>query len=107
MHTAASLLDNIVSISSFGRGQSAKIFAKAQRNPVIVTKHNVPEAVILEVGEYKRLSELEEDNILLTEALARLKNDREKPMNPHEEIHAISETARKEVREPEELGFEQ
>lgn len=71
----SSILENIVSISSFGRGESSKNFLKAKEAPVIVVKNNIPEAVIVTAAEYKRLTGIEEDYLLLSESLRRLGSD--------------------------------
>jgi PHD/YefM family antitoxin component YafN of YafNO toxin-antitoxin module len=67
-----SLFENIVSISSFGRGQASKNFEKTKDGPVIVVKNNVPEAVIVAINEYVRLTKIEEEYLLLSKSVNRL-----------------------------------
>jgi prevent-host-death family protein len=86
MTEITSILDSIVPISDFGRGQSARIFDRAKRAPVIVVKHNKPEAVIVAPDMYRHFTELEEDHILLTEALARLERSEGKSTASHAEM---------------------
>lgn len=64
--------ENIVSISSFARGQASKHLLKAKKNPVVVCKNNVPEVVIVDVAEYAKLEQAYEDNELLELALERI-----------------------------------
>ncbi|MDR1271542.1 MAG: type II toxin-antitoxin system Phd/YefM family antitoxin [Clostridiales Family XIII bacterium] len=81
-----SMLDSIVPISDFGRGQSARIFDRAKHSPIIVVKHNKPEAVIIAPDVYRHFTELEDDKILLAEALARLERNKEKPTASHADV---------------------
>lgn len=75
MVLAADILDNIVPISTFSRGGAAKAFAKAKASaPVIVVKNNEPIAVVSTPEEYARLSEAEENYVLLCEALYRIEH---------------------------------
>lgn len=74
MGLANKIIDNIVSISSFGRGEAAKNFEKAKESPVVVVKNNVPEAVIIDIAEFKRLTTVAEDYDLLVESLRRLES---------------------------------
>ena len=73
MASASGLLNSFVPITNFNRGQSSRIFERLQsENQLIVLKNNQPAAVILSPKEYSRLSEIEEDYVLLLEALKRL-----------------------------------
>ena len=68
MAIAADILQSLVPISQFNKGQAAKIFDR-------VLKNNQPSAIILSPEEYTRLTEIEEDYYLLLEANRRLEAD--------------------------------
>ena len=72
MVRASDILENVVPISDFSHGKASSIFKSVSHNPVFVIKNNKPEAVILSLSEYSRLSEIEEDFALLSLALERL-----------------------------------
>ena len=62
MAIVANVLQSLVSISQFNKGQAAKIFDKLQtQRELIVLKNNQPSAIILSPEEYTRLIEIEED----------------------------------------------
>ncbi len=71
-HTA-NVLNSLVPITQFNRGQAARIFDRLHsESQLVVLKNNQPAAVILSPSEFQRLSEIEEDYLLLREAMARL-----------------------------------
>ena len=73
MAYAANVLNSLVPITLFNRGQAARIFDRLHsESQLVVLKNNQPAAVILSPSEYQRLSEIEEDYLLLREATARL-----------------------------------
>ena len=76
MAIAANLLQSLVPISQFNKGQAAKIFDRlhAERE-LIVLKNNQPSAIILSPEEYTRLTEIEEDYFLLLEANKRMEDN--------------------------------
>lgn len=77
MAIAADLLQSLVPISQFNKGQAAKIFDRLQsEKELIVLKNNQPSAVILSPEEYTRLTEIEEDYYLLLEASKRIEENR-------------------------------
>lgn len=77
MANAAELLQSLVPISQFNKGQAAKIFDRLHsERELIVLKNNQPSAIILSPEEYTRLTEIEEDYLLLLEANKRLENNR-------------------------------
>lgn len=76
MAIAADILQSLVPISQFNKGQAAKIFDRLHsENELIVLKNNQPSAIILSPEEYTRLTEIEEDYYLLLEANRRLEVD--------------------------------
>ena len=73
MAIAAELLQSLVPISQFNKGQAAKIFDRLRsEKELIVLKNNQPSAIILSPEEYTRLTEIEEDYFLLLEANRRM-----------------------------------
>ena len=73
MAHAANVLNCLVPITQFNRGQAARIFDRLHaESQLVVLKNNQPAAIILSPAEYQRLSEIEEDYLLLREAMDRL-----------------------------------
>ena len=76
MAISAGFLQSLVPISQFNKGQAARIFDRLHsEKELIVLKNNQPSAIILSPEEYKRLTEIEEDYILLLEAYKRLEEN--------------------------------
>ena len=76
MAIAADLLQSLVPISQFNKGQAAKIFDRLHsERELIVLKNNQPSAIILSPEEYTRLTEIEEDYFLLLEANKRMEEN--------------------------------
>ena len=101
MAIAADLLQSLVPISQFNKGQAAKIFDRLRsERELIVLKNNQPSAIILSPEEYTRLTEIEEDYFLLLEANKRIEHDVNKTTNSfHSEMKnlAISEAVLSEA----------
>ena len=73
MNHSVNILDSLVPITQFNRGQASRIFDRLRtENQLIVLKNNQPAAIILSPAEFSRLSEIEEDYALLLEATKRL-----------------------------------
>ena len=80
MANAANILQSLVPISQFNKGKAAQIFDRLRtEKELIVLKNNQPSAVILSPEEYTRLTEIEEDYMLLLEANSRLEANGDKP----------------------------
>ena len=76
MAYTADILDSLVPITQFNRGQASRIFDRLHsESRLIVLKNNQPAAIILSPSEFQRLSEIEENYTLLLEATRRLKED--------------------------------
>ena len=76
MAYTADILDSLVPITQFNRGQASRIFDRLHNeNQLIVLKNNQPAAIILSPSEFQRLSKIEENYTLLLEATRRLKED--------------------------------
>ena len=58
MAITADVLNSLVSITQFNKGQASKIFDRLRtERQLVVLKNNAPSAVILSPEEYERLSE--------------------------------------------------
>ncbi len=76
MAITTNLLQRLVPISQFNKGQAAKIFDRLHsEKELIVLKNNQPSAIILSPEEYSRLTEIEEDYFLLLEANKRIEDN--------------------------------
>lgn len=76
MAIAANLLQSLVPISQFNKGQAAKIFDRLHsERELVVLKNNQPSAIILSPEEYTRLAEIEENYFLLLEANKRIEEN--------------------------------
>lgn len=83
MAVATNLLQRLIPISQFNKGQAAKIFERLRtEKELIVLKNNQPSAIILAPDEYERLTEIEENYMLLLEAENRLETNGDKPTIP-------------------------
>ena len=86
MAKAANVLNKLIPITQFNRGQASRIFDRLHtESQLVVLKNNQPAAVILSPEEYSRLSEIEEEYYLIMEANERLANNR-KPTIPMEDV---------------------
>lgn len=86
MAYAADILNSLVPITQFNRGQASRIFDRLHtENQLVVLKNNQPAAIILSPAEFSRLSEIEDDYMLLLEAAKRLANDTA-PATPMEDV---------------------
>lgn len=83
MPNTMNILQSLVPISQFNRGKATKIFDRLRtEKELIVLKNNQPSAVILSPEEYARLTEIEEDYMLLLEANSRLESNGQKATVP-------------------------
>lgn len=79
MAFTANIMQSLVPISQFNKGQAAKIFDRLHsEKELIVLKNNQPSAVILSPEEYTRLTDIEEDYFLLLEANRRIEENGDK-----------------------------
>ncbi len=87
MSYMANVMDCLVPISLFNKGQATKIFNRLKETKeLFVLKNNQPSAVILSPEEYTRLTEIEENYTLLLEATSRLEANGDKPGIPMEAV---------------------
>ena len=72
----ANILDTIIPISRFNKGEANKIFSEVKsKGTRIVVKNNVPECVLMSPEEYQTIMDEYEDAVLFAEAI---KRDKEK-----------------------------
>lgn len=70
---AVNILDSIISISQFNKGQANKIFSEVKKfGTKIVVKNNVPECILMSPQSYQQMIDEYEDAILAAEAEKRL-----------------------------------
>jgi PHD/YefM family antitoxin component YafN of YafNO toxin-antitoxin module len=75
MATTTDVLNSLIPITQFNKGQASKIFDRLRtERQLVVLKNNAPSAVILSPEEYARLAEIEEDYHLLLLAQKRIAN---------------------------------
>ena len=87
MELTANFLSRLIPITQFNRGQASRIFDRLHSEPeLIVLKNNQPSAVILSPEEFSRLSEIEENYKLLTEATRRLEANEQSTAIPESDI---------------------
>ena len=68
----ANLLDAIIPISRFNKGEANKIFSEVKsKGTSIVVKNNVPECVLMSPEEYQNIMDEYENALLLAEAIKR------------------------------------
>ncbi len=80
------VLNSLVPITQFNRGQASRIFDRLhQEDMLIVLKNNQPTAVIMSPVEYSRLNEIEENYYLLLEAMRRL-SDKDSQVTPIDDL---------------------
>lgn len=67
------ILDSIIPISRFNKGEANKIFSDVKKfGTKIVVKNNVPECILMSPQSYQQMMEEYEDAILAAEASKRL-----------------------------------
>ena len=107
MAKSTNILQSLVPITQFNRGQASRIFDRLRtERQLIVLKNNQPSAVILSPEEYSRLTEIEENYLLLLEANKRLASNEGKEAIPMEQILEELEIDENELDETEEVEIE-
>ena len=106
MAHAANVLNSLVPITQFNRGQAARIFDRLHsESQLIVLKNNQPAAVILSPSEFRRLSEIEEDYLLLREAMERLSTNTA-PATPMDDVMQELGVTKEELDAAEDVAIE-
>ena len=107
MAIAADLLQSLVPISQFNKGQAAKIFDRLRsERELIVLKNNQPSAIILSPEEYTRLTEIEEDYFLLLEANKRMEDNENKETISFDSVMSDLGINEAELSEAEDVDIE-
>lgn len=89
MVSTMGVLDSLVPISQFNKGHASRIFDRLKsKKQMVVLKNNEPAAILLSPEEYVRLTEAEEDYLLLCEAMERMERAKNEPTYTMEESMA-------------------
>lgn len=107
MSITTNILNSLISVTQFNKGQASKIFDRLQtERQLIVLKNNAPSAVILSPDEYERLAAIEEDYSLLLLAQERIAGGGMKHTIPFNEAMVSLGISEAELNEAEELEIE-
>lgn len=107
MTLTTNLLHCLIPITQFNRGQASRIFDRLRtEKQLVVLKNNQPSAIILSPEEYERLTEIEENYLLLMEASERLKRSEGKDPAPFEKVLAHFGITEQELNEMEDEDIE-
>lgn len=107
MAIAVNLLQSLVPISQFNKGQASKIFDRLHsEKELIVLKNNQPSAIILSPEEYTRLTEIEEDYFLLLEATKRIGANGDKKVIPIDAVMTDLGIGKEELMDTEDVDIE-
>ncbi len=107
MATTANLLQSLIPISQFNKGQAAKIFDRLHsEKELIVLKNNQPSAIILSPEEYTRLTEIEENYFLLLEANKRMEDNGDSKTIPFDAVIKNLGIEKEELLDTEDIDIE-
>lgn len=107
MALSANILQNLVPISQFNRGKASHIFDRlCTEKQLIVLKNNQPSAIILSPEEYARLTEIEENYLLLLEANKRLTENNTKQNIPLDDVLSTLGITKDELEKTEDIEIE-
>lgn len=107
MSYAANILNTLIPITLFNKGQASRIFDRLRtENQLVVLKNNQPAAVILSPEEFARLSEIEEDYQLLAEATKRLADNNSSSVTPMEDVLNELDITEEELNAAEDVVIE-
>jgi len=85
--TVDNVLNSIVPISRFNKGEAGKIFNEVKNDGFkIVVKNNVPTCVLITPEKYQELMEKVEDYNLLTVAVKRMENVKDSDFTASQEV---------------------
>lgn len=83
----ANLLNTIVPISRFNKGEANKIFDEVKKSgSKVVVKNNVPTCILITPEKYEEMINIIEDYKLLLETENRMKNLTESEFIPRDEL---------------------
>jgi antitoxin StbD len=81
------LMNSIIPISRFNRGEANKIFDEVSKTGVkVVLKNNIPVGVLVEPERYDEMVEMLEDYSLFFEAEGRMKNASQTDFIPKKQV---------------------
>lgn len=107
MAFTANMLECLVPITQFNKGQASRIFDRLRtEKQLVVLKNNAPSAVILSPEEYARLSEIEEDYALLLEATQRLADSTNESTLSFDTVMSNLGISEKELNDAEDIIIE-
>ena len=107
MAYVSDLLQSLVPISQFNKGQAAKIFDRLHsERELIVLKNNQPSAIILSPEEYTRLTEIEEDYFLLLEANKRMEDNENNKTISFDSVMSNLEISEDDLLDTEKIDIE-
>lgn len=107
MTITSNLLHCLIPITQFNRGQASRIFDRLRtEKQLVVLKNNQPSAIILSPEEYERLSEIEENYLLLMEASERIKRSEGRDSIPFEAVLTRLGITEQELNEMEDENIE-
>lgn len=107
MATTTNILNCLVPITQFNKGQASKIFDRLKtEQQIIVLKNNSPSAVILSPEEYERILEIEENYKLLLMANERLTNDNLKNAISEEDMLSELNLTKEDIENAEDIEIE-
>lgn len=107
MAITVDMLNSLVSVTQFNKGQASKIFDRLRtEHQLVVLKNNAPSAVILSPKEYERLSAIEEDYQLLLLAQERISNDALEHVVPFNDAIADLGITKEEIEKAEDIEIE-
>nr|WP_307990912.1 type II toxin-antitoxin system Phd/YefM family antitoxin [uncultured Niameybacter sp.] len=107
MAFTANMLECLVPITQFNKGQASRIFDRLRtEKQLVVLKNNAPSAVILSPEEFARLSEIEEDYALLLEATQRLADSTNESTLSFDTVMSNLGISEKELNDAEDIIIE-
>ncbi len=87
MNTAKKIINSIVPISRFNKGEAGKIFDEVTKHGVkVVIKNNIPTCVLISPNDYENILEELRNYKLYVEAEKRLNNSNYKTMSEKDVI---------------------
>lgn len=83
----ADILDSIVPITRFNKGEANKIFSEVNKTGVkIVVKNNTPECVLISPKDYQKMVDEYEDALLFADSEKRLAKNNPQDDVPFEKV---------------------
>jgi len=94
------IIDSIVPITRFNRGEASKIFDEvSEKGFKVVLKNNIPACVLIKPDRYEAMIEALEDYALYFEAEKRIKNAEREGFISSEKVYADLEINESDLRD--------